>query len=92
MVQQESLSFHTTLPPTAGLAGACLGEGRLRAPTCIGVCASSMRGLFCMACPTLVRSFFAGMLSLSSRGEVGLQEAGAEEPALELGNIGVRPS
>lgn len=92
MVRQESLSLHTTLPPTAGLAGACLGEGRLRAPTCIGVCASSMRGLFCMACPPLVRSFFAGMLSLSSRGEVGLQEEGSEESVLELGNIGVRPS
>lgn len=45
-----------------------------------------------MACPPLVRSFFAGMLSLSSRGEVGLQEEGAEEPVLELGNSGVRPS
>lgn len=45
-----------------------------------------------MACPPLVRSFFAGMLSLSSRGEAGLQEEGAEEPVLELGNTGVRPS
>lgn len=32
MVRQESLSLHTTLPPTAGPAGAHWGEGGLGPP------------------------------------------------------------
>ena len=67
MVRQESLSLHTTLPPTAGPAGAHFGEGGWGPHSHRGKCLLlGVHGrLFPMVHCPLVRSVFAGMLSVS---------------------------